>query len=212
MKKILQLACAATLFFSAASCSKSDTKTATPTPTPAPIIGTPLTAHAERTFGWGKGRATNDAYLSVSMGGGQLKTWRTVDVNDTAVQNKVDIVFPGDWGSNGGSITICNPVESGGGGALYEYTKDWLRRKGTRFVFLPATFQRAQFDATTTVQQVAQIFSTGYATGWSGDSKQGSAFAIQTEEGIYAIAYITSVLGTYGSTGATVKLILKVQP
>ncbi len=210
MKKILHFACAATLFFSAASCSKSDTKTSTPTP--APLISPPLTVHAERTLGWGKGRASNDAYLSVSMGGGQIKTWRSVGINDTAVQNKVDVVFPGDWGGNGGPITICNPVETGGGGAAYEYCTDWLRKKGTRFVFLPGTFQRAQFDSTTTVAQVAKIFAGSTAGSWDRDTKQGTAFAIQTEEGIYAIAYITSVLGTYGSTGATVKLILKVQP
>ena len=44
------------------------------------------------------------------------------------------------------------------------------------------------------------------------DSIKGTTFAIQTEEGIYAIAYITSILGSYGSTGSTIKLILKVQP
>ena len=211
MKKLLQFACASTLFFSAASCNKSDSKTVTPAP-PAPIISTPLTVQAERTLGWGKGRATNDAYLSVSMGGGQIKTWRTVGSNDTSIQNKVDVVFPGDWGNAGGPVTICNPVEGGAGGAAYEYCTNWLRKKGTRFVFMPGTFQRAQFDATTTVEQVAQIFATGYVSGWDASTKQGTSFAIQTEEGIYAIAYITSVLGTYGSTGSTIKLILKVQP
>ena len=211
MKKAILLLSITGMLFGTA-CNKSDTKTSTPAP--APILVTPLTVQAERAFGWGKGRANTDAYLSVSVGGGQIGSWRTISDNDTAKQNKVDIVFPGDWGSAGGNLSICNPVEGGAAGAAYEYCTNWLRRKGTRFVFLPGTFQRAQFDATTTVQQVAAIFvdRSAYAAGWSGDSKQGSSFAIQTEEGIYAIAYITSVLGTYGSTGATVKLILKVQP
>lgn len=206
MKKLLILLAAATTLFTACG-SKEDTKV-----TPANPAGTPLAVQAERAFGWGKGRTTTDAYLSVSVSGGQIQTWRSISANDQTTQAKVDIVFPGDWGSNGGPITICSPVETGAGGAAYEYCKNWLRMKGTSFVFLPTSFQRAQFDVTTTVEQVQQIFANNSAASWARDSRQGSSFAIKTEEGKYAIAYITSVTGTYGSTAAKISLIIKVQP
>lgn len=173
---------------------------------------TPLVEQPEQTFGWGKGRATANAYLSVSVGGGQIQSWRSIKRNDETTQSKVDIVFPGDWGNPGGNVTICNPVETGGGGAEYEYCTGWLRRKGTRIIFLPAAFQRAQFNSTKTVEQIKQIFLKGNARGWDIDTKPGTSFAIKTEDGFYAIAYISDVLGTYASTGSKIKLIIKVQP
>lgn len=164
-------------------------------------------------MGWGKGRANADGYLSLSIGDGQIQTFAQIGDNDEDTQRLVDIVFPGDWGSQGGGITICAPNEGGAGGASWEYCTNWIRKKGTQIAEMPNSFDFTAFENVKSVQQILNLDANAYYTGWyypgvSG-SGQGKTYLIRTYEGYLALIYLKNVQGTYGDTYAKVTLRIK---
>lgn len=181
---------------------------------PAEIL---LVEHSNKVLGWGKGRMNTDAYLSLSVGDGQIQSFRTVDDNDIETQELVDLVFPGDWGNNDGELTITAPSSSGAGGAEWEYCTNWQRKKGTQLGELD-DFDLNDFE---NVKNVAQLMALhqeytsvySYHDWLAGtDVNMGSSFLIRTYEGRLAIAYVQNVQGVYGDEFAKLTLKIKVMP
>ncbi|SMC37661.1 hypothetical protein [Moheibacter sediminis] len=176
-----------------------------------------LVEHNNKVVGWGKGRANTDAYLSLSVGDGQIQSFRTVDDNDIETQELVDLVFPGDWGNNDGELTITAPGSSGAGGAEWEYCTNWQRKKGTQLGELD-DFDLSDFE---NVKNAAQLIALheeyrsiySYHDWLAGtEVNMGSSFLIRTYEGRLAIAYVQNVQGVYGDTQAKLTLKIKVMP
>lgn len=175
-----------------------------------PPAGTPLVVTGAQTLGWGNGRASNEAYIGVCNG--RLDKFMSIDDNDQATQEKVDLVFPGDWGSQGGGLTIAAPNSSGAGAASYEFCTNWLRKKATRITILDMDI--TGYEAITTVEQLKALDEEHYAyyDDWEYPLKENFALLIRTEEGKLALAWVGQVNGTYGSANANLKMSFKIMP
>lgn len=179
-----------------------------------PSLGRPLIEFNNIRLGWGKGRENGPGYLSVNNG--QVRTFMEVAVNDRSTQEKIDIVFPGDWGSSGGLLTIAAPSSTGAGAAAWEYCRDWTRKKSTLLTYTKNSFDMTAFERITHESQLLEIekeqriFYSDWVAG--SDIQEGRSFIFKTEEGHIGIAFIHSVNGTYGSTNANVTLSIKLIP
>lgn len=176
----------------------------------------PLVEHNNKIVGWGKGRMNTDAYLSLGAGNGAIETFRTVDVNDVETQELVDLVFPGDWGNQGGKMTIAAPSSTGAGGAAYEYCDGWQRKKGTQIAELPGAFDLNSFESVrfaSDLQTLHDEYSLYYSD-WLMflGSEIGRSFLVRTYEGRLAVFYITNIQGTYGDKFAKLTFRIKVMP
>lgn len=162
-------------------------------------------------LGWGMGRANRPAYVSLKSGVPQ--TFVAVDPSDRATQELIDVVFPGDFGNPGGGLFISSPSSTGAGGAAFEYCKDWLRKRGTRFAELNG-FDLARFEKVTTVDQLLALEKENapYYYDFIGLPSEGTSFIVRTEDGDIAIAYIHTINGTYGSDNANVTISWKTIP
>lgn len=173
-----------------------------------------LVEHSAVTMGWGKGKLNNDGYLSLSMGDGTIDTFFEIADNDEATQGLVDIVFSGDWGNAGGGISICAPNEGGAAGATYEYTTNWIRKKGTQLT--EVNLDAGGFDGIKTVPQILALESENeiFYAGWAmpAGTGQGKTYLIRTYEGYLALIFLQSVMGTYADENAKVTLRIKVTP
>lgn len=161
-------------------------------------------------------RLNTDAYLSLGAGNGAIETFRTVDVNDIDTQESVDLVFPGDWGSQGGKITIAAPNSTGAGGAAYEYCNGWQRKKGTQIAELPGSFDLNSFESVRYASDLLALHDE-YSLHYSNwlmllGSEIGRSFLIRTYEGRLSVFYITNIQGTYGDEFAKVTFRIKVMP
>lgn len=206
----LVLVCAMFGFISCSSDDESGNENDNP-------LDIPLVEHNNKVIGWGKGRLNTDAYLSLSMGDGQIQTFRTVDDNDVETQELVDLVFPGDWGNNDGELTITAPSSDGAGGAEYEYCTNWQRKKGTQLGELD-DFDLSDFENVKYASQLISLheeYTNVYSYhDWLAGTEvnMGSSFLIRTYEGRLAIAYIQNVQGVYGDEFAKITLKIKVMP
>jgi len=192
LKNITVVAVAILTTLGAASCKKETTS------------GTKLIDKGEVTLGNGDGKATYPTYLGFT-GNGQIQTWMSVSTSDEATQAKVDLTFP--------SVTnpiICGPSE----GDFYSGYNcvGWSRRKSCAIKYLGSGFDKTAFNNVTTVEQVKQKFDDGISNNWLTYS-QGSALAIKTFDGVYAIVYVNETNGSGNSDDhAYLKLLIKVQP
>lgn len=168
----------------------------------------PLKVYDNVKLGWGKGRANSPGYISLKNG--ILTTYNKVRPADRETQELIDVVFPGDWGSSGGGITIASPSSTGSGAANYEYCTNWQRKRGTQFAEIKH-FDIAAFEKMKTVQQLQSYIKSKapYYTDWIGMPDEGTAFLIKTEDGDTAIAFIHSINGTYGAEGANAIISFK---
>ena len=197
----------ATLIFGMISCSSDDSNS---NEKQNEIL---LQEHPSITMGWGKGRANYPGYLSLSKGNGQIETFFQIDDNDEQTQGLVDIVFPGDWGSSGGGLTICAPNTSGAGGAAREYCTNWLRKKGTKVYELPSSFDLSSFENTKTVNHILSLNNNASYTDWVNlgiGGGQGKTILVKTYEGYLALIFIQNIQGTYGDVQAKVTLRIKI--
>ena len=156
-------------------------------------------------FGWGKGRANHPGYLSLTNG--IAKPLMAVSPADSKTMELVDVVFPGDFGHSGGGLFITAPSYSG---AAYEYCKDWLRKKGTRFAVLP-DYDSNKYERVKTVSQLLALEKKHaiYYYDFIALPAEGTTFIIRTEGGEISIVFIHKINGTYGSLQANLVLSLK---
>lgn len=204
-KQIFKILCTLFIALTITSCSSEDNATNTKDE----IL---LKEHNSVKMGWGKGRETYEAYLSLSVGQGNIQLHKQVADSDEATQNLIDIVFPGNWGSSGGGLTISAPNADGAGTAAYEYCKDWLRKKGTKLVDLPVSFDIAAFDKIKTVSQIKALENEHgkHYSNWDlASAPKGKTYLVRTFEGYLALIFIQDVQGTYGDTQANVTLRIK---
>lgn len=173
-----------------------------------------LVQHESKTLGWGKGGQNTAGYLGLSEGNGNIITFLNVDKTDEATQKRVDIVFPGDSGSNGGGLTIGAPNSDGLGGAAIWYCKDWIRKNGTRIAELDNTFDLSTFEKVKTVPQILALDKKAFYSNWDypgiGGGGQGKTLLIRTYTGYLALLFIEKVQGTYGDEQAKVTVRIKV--
>jgi hypothetical protein len=167
--------------------------------------------HGTLTLGWGKGRANKPAYLGFYNT--TAKAYNTPDESDRTTQSKIDIVFPGDWGSASGKLTICNPAATGAGAAALEYCANWIVKKQTEFIAMPNSFDVRAYENLKFEHQLLSYYteykrnSTNWLAGF--DVENHKSFMFKTEEGLIGIAYIASVTGLYGNENAQLQLSIK---
>lgn len=212
-KSILNYLLVASISLGIISCQDDDSNGGGPN-----LPDIPLVEHNNKIFGWGEGRTNTDAYLSLSVGDGQIQSFRTVDDNDIETQELVDLVFPGDWGNNDGELTITAPSSDGAGGAEWEYCTNWQRKKGTQLGALDNDFDLSDFENVKNAAQLIALheeYNSVYSYyDWLAGTEvnMGSSFLIRTYEGRLAIAYVQNVQGVYGDDQAKVTLKIKVMP
>ncbi len=197
LKKIKVVASVAILFI---SCEDK-------APTPSGAIGKSLTEYKNIPLGFGLGIASRDVY--VGFMNGNMSTFKIVDKDDRATQEKIDFVMSG---YNG--LVIDAPAANPFTYSLFKYCEGWKVKKSTMITYLNSSdgiddvvdFEniKTDTDLMSLYEKVKHRNSNSYY------GSEGGRFLFKTEERITGIGYIHEVNGTGESESSNVVITFKV--